>query len=188
MSHQNCRPDMCADPADLHNCTKGEVSALCTCHAPARPMKVYDPSDPNSEWAHVDDETYAEVFHVHEHSSSRDCDGPHESSTTLQIPSLIWHDHELSYKSSHCSTCSQPIPPTPDAHDLWNKLCRLAVPFHREGVLVNVSGNDDGTLTLTWGGQTDEGFDSGALIGCKDPYCTHDDDTNRDVFAERMNY
>lgn len=148
----------------------------CTCCNPARPMRLYSP---DGEWCHVDDETYAEVFHVHASTSSADCDGPHASEHTYQITSMRWTPEELSHKS----------PPEPDAFDLWNKLCRFAPAFHNEcEVEVTANGTDDGTFTLRTGHRTDEGFHSEQLVGCKDPYCAHAGESQRDRFAEQMGY
>jgi hypothetical protein len=147
---------------------------LCTCCEPARPMWRRFPDE---EWMHTDDETYAEVFHVHEHSASRDCDGPHETFTTSRIRSLRWTAEELSWKS----------PPEPDADDLWRKLCRLSVPFHAPGT-ISITDNDDGTLTMFWSRPTEEGFHGETLVGCKDPDCAHDNDSQYDQFAEQAGY
>ena len=126
---------------------------------------------------HTDDETYAEVFHVHEATASRDCDGPFERYSTYRIPMLRWLPGELDFKR----------PATPDADDLWVKLCRLSIPLHTT-VEIKVTENDDGTMTMTWGHATDEGFRSQTLTGCKDPDCAHDDDSQRDHYAEAMGY
>lgn len=149
---------------------------LCTCCADPRPMlRIGD--DQAGEWMHADDETFAEHRHVHEMSSSRDCDGLYDGSRVLRIPSIR---HEA-LKPLHLRHDPES---GPDFHDLWVYLARHAAPLWRD-CKVEVEGDGD---RLTWSAPTDEGFESGSLWICADVWCAHDKSTFRDHSAEAAGY
>ncbi len=139
-------------------------SLLCTGCQPPRP--IIRESDQH-EWQHLDDDTYAEVFHIHESSSSRDCDGRYDRGSVTR---------PNSYRD---------IPEDRDA--TWRKAANACFPSHAE-CKVEVADMGNGLLRMHYRQPTDEGFEAGELLGCDDPYCAYDASEFRDHTAERAGY
>lgn len=132
-----------------------------------QPPRLIIRESPQHEWQHVDDETYAEVFHIHESNWSRDCDGRYDR-TSITRPN--------SYRE---------IPE--DAAATWRKAASANFPSHA-ACKVEVEELDNGLLRMTWSRSTEEGFDAGEMHGCNDPECAYDERTFRDHTAEAAGY
>jgi hypothetical protein len=143
----------------------------CTCHAPGLPVRL---SEQYQDWTHVgevligsDEQAY--VYHVHDFSSGRDCDGRHDRSSVIRPAGL----RDYSYATS-------------DMDDVWRIVCGWA-PLYDE-VEVKVIRDMNGLRTLSYSRATDEGSDRGQYSECTDPGCAYEDSSQRDYYAEAMGY
>lgn len=154
-----------SDESLLWHINESRETGLCTCCVPPRAMSRWSE---NHEWEHDDDETYAEVAHVHVDLISRDCDGTYRHHHTTRIASLTFDQ------------------PHPDASDLWRKMARAHAPL-------DLAGDDHGEIhveagRIHWSCTSDEGGASGELRLCHDAHCAHDQSESRDLTAERAGY
>lgn len=155
---------------------RAEVGS-CTCGHDPRDAYRFSAKD---EWAHVDDDTYAEMRHVHVASMSRDCDGWYERSSTLTIGSVIPAALRPEWRRRS---------PTDDLvafYDLWTYVARNMPPLAHgddQKTTIEITSN-----VVRWSRNTDEGGESGEAYVCDDPGCAHDDATQRDHTAERAGY
>jgi hypothetical protein len=132
----------------------------CTCHDTTdEPPRFIDREGPDAEWAHIDDETYAETAHIHVDFGGRDCDGPTGGSHIVR-----------------------PLPDQ-DAIDMWSEHVQHMVSAHAiEGRLTVVDG------TAQWREVTDEGSRYRDARLCRDPECAYERATAYDVYAEMAGY
>lgn len=125
-------------------------------------------------WAHVTDiigllyrgEQLPPLEHAHIETNSRDCDGPHEHSTSI----ILRDEHH------------------PDGRFDQGDLIRLFLPTHTEFEFLV---NNDRSITpfqCSWSIDTDEGFESTEITVCEDDRCDIGKTTQRDRFAEQAGY
>lgn len=136
---------------------------LCTCCYPGRPMIQ---PEPKGEWAHADDDTYAEVFHVHSDGESTDCDGRYSRSSVLRI-------NTFNERAG-----------VEDKSDLWRHAIESAMTTHGR-CTVQIDGEEH---TAEINENHDEGYRATSLRGCTDPGCAYDDSEFRDHRAEAAGY
>jgi hypothetical protein len=151
--------------------------AMCTCGH--EPRLAYRFGGHVNEWAHVDDETFAEMRHIHVGTRSQDCDGARDYSRTLTIGSVLPEALRPGYLRF---TPEQ----RPDFHDLWVYAVRHLPP-------IAFGAGEQTIITITegsvrWTRSTDEAGDAGEAQVCHLHYCAHDSDTQRDHTAEREGY
>jgi hypothetical protein len=113
------------------------------------------------------------TLHAHVSTASADCDGPmyRDYVTSLNDVELLMHE-----KANGVN----------DFHDLEFKSRVLSnhVSFHSEfGVQASIT---EGGFTMHE--QTDEGYRSAEVYWCEDAECDPNSYSQRDVFAEQMNY
>lgn len=137
--------------------------AECTCCREPRPMRQEAPGE---EWAHVNDETYAEVFHVHTESESTDCDGRYHREDVLRINTY-----------NECAGVE-------DKTDLWRHTVEGAIATYSM-CTVEINGED---RTAEVCERHDEGYRNTSLRGCSDPSCAYTDSEFRDFSAEAAGY
>lgn len=156
----------------------------CTCCE--NPRMVYRFGFDNDEWGHVDDETYAEVRHLHTESSSSDCDGRYSNARVTRLNSGI---AKWALRPSRAMIGCENEEPT------WHDLVTFC--FEQTAgiwggpttIEVDASGDsNDGVPYMRWHTVTDEGGASGQVRVCNDPWCAYDDDEQRDHRAESMGY
>lgn len=155
------------------------TDGLCCCCPEPRLSVLFGPT--TEEWMHVDDETYAEMRHVHVDSSSRDCDGLYDRGDVYRIPSIRPEALRPAYLGGE-----------PSFDDLWMYLLRHE-PRMAPGLRLQILGDfTDGRgavgTVATWNCPTDEGGEGGDMRVCDDPYCAHDERTFRDHTAEAAGY
>jgi hypothetical protein len=161
-------------------------TGVCTCcdqraeaerehRSEPRPRHVFRYGGDNEEWGHLDDQTFAEVRHVHIDTGSRDCDSTYGGS----------HITRLNNAPCDWAICPGPngASRTPDMHDLWNYLCGSLPSYSSGPTKIEV---EDGQMR--WHTDTDEGYYGGHARICSESWCAYDSDTFSDSTAESMNY
>lgn len=150
----------------------------CTCCA--EPRMVYRFGFHNDEWGHVDDETYAEVRHIHIDSSSSDCDGRYTRGNVTRLNTIRPEALRPDYLSGD-----------PTWHDLVTYVFRTTPTIWSGPTTIEVDAtgdSNDGIPYLRWSTITDEGGVAGEARACDDPGCAYEDDEYRDHRAESMGY
>jgi hypothetical protein len=132
----------------------------------------------NEEWMHLDDETYAEMRHLHVDSSSSDCDGRYTRGHVVRLNTGIadWALHPVPK--------SEPQP-TPTWHDLVTYMFRHEAGIWSGPTTIEM---DPYAGYMRWHTTTDEGGCAGEVRVCDDPGCAYEDAIYRDHRAESMGY
>lgn len=157
--------------------------AHCTCCPEPRLIAREGGAD-SEEWAHVDDLMFAETYHVHDSSTSRDCDGRHDSWHATPIGQLRWD-------RIFAADIAEGHDRTPTRHDLWTQMLRFDIPSNpwSHGTMTVTRLEDrPGMYEATIHEDTDEGSSTTHLKACDDPWCDDLATGQRDYFAEAAGY
>lgn len=153
-------------------------TGLCTCcekpRAAHRDLPVTETDgclhpdwDALVEWGHDDDNTFADMRHIHIDTQSRDCDGRYDRSH-IHTPGKPWRDDDPG-----------------DFQQLWRTTAHWTLPIGHwhEAAEIKV---EEGRIS--WWLRTDEGGESGVMVACEQDHCAHDAATFRDHTAEAAGY
>jgi hypothetical protein len=140
-------------------------TGTCTCCPIPQPM-----THTARGWRHNADGTPAHVFHVHESTEQRDCDGVYTKVQTHQLTS--WRPDSGWITS---------------ADGLWRFMIYLTIGSldGGENVKITLNGSD---RELHVSQDTDEGYAVTELSGCDNAGCAYDSTLSRDHSAEAAGY
>jgi hypothetical protein len=151
---------------------------MCTCCLTGRAaVHVWDDTRPS--W-HVADGTVASFMHVHTATYSVDCDGPYERFYTERPAQVFVHesDDDNGYGRE-------------DAFAFWRRtVANVTEAFTDFGGTLTVApvSPESDEREVTWNGPTDEGSVHRNAVLCFRSHCARDRSSQRDHYAESMNY
>lgn len=161
-------------------CTNTRVQfAECFCCPEQR--DTYRFGGNREEWAHLDDDQFADMRHVHVESAATDCDGRYSHGHVLTIWSIREDVLLPDYLRSEYRT-------KPDFDDLWSYVTSHVGPRHSYGEEYGPVGIEIHHDRMSWSRKTDEGGEWGEALICGDWFCDAAERLYVDHTAERAGY